>query len=107
MPLDRVPKSAALCCFEDGERGSLRICQNRHAAHFFHGHGSQVDLGAKLAGFGSNGVAVFNRKIQHPMRRYVRITMSAGRNAADKLLTVLDLEVTGRIMLAGHDFPTE
>ncbi len=79
--------------FEDGESGALRVGHDGDAADVFEVGRRHVQRGAELPGFGGRGVAIGNGEVGEPMSRGCRLAVRGGRNAADKLFTVLNVPV--------------
>jgi hypothetical protein len=92
---------------EDRRHSPLRICHHRHAAHAFDAHRLDVESSAELFGLRGRGIHIGRREIDQPVRRRMRIAMLRRRNAADKVLAVLDVQISRRIFFPSHQLPSE
>src|ERR1019366_581874 len=91
---------------KDGEHRALRVGDYGPAAHAFHGGWPIVDISPEGFGLGGRAIAIGCQKIEQPVRRDAGLR-AYGRYASNERFAVLDVQVSGRIVLAGRDLPAK
>jgi hypothetical protein len=86
----------------------LWVGHDGDAAYVLEIRGRQVEFGAEIFGFGGYGITIRDGEVGEPMSRGSRLAVRGGRNAADKLFTVLNVPiVVCGVFVFLHDAPAE
>ena len=85
---------------KEGEHGSLRIGDNRHPTDILKSSWGHQEIGAELLALSGYPVAVGGPDVCQPVGGNIRIAMSCRRNAADKMLSILNMQVAGGVGLS-------
>src|SRR6185312_12924214 len=93
-----------LKCSEKRECRALRVLQHSESSNFFRPNRADIEAGAELFGLRGGFLAIGHSEVRQPVRRGLRIGRPSGRDAADELLAIADVEISG---LAGLEFPAE
>src|SRR5260370_19506100 len=89
---------------EHGEYGALWIGKHGEAAYALQGRGRHIEFCTQLSGLSGRRVHVGDVKVNEPMRRNIL----RGRNSANELLAVLDMQIRARIFpFTRRDDPAE
>src|SRR5581483_945675 len=83
-----------LVSLKEGETGALWIGNDRKAADVLKSDGFAVHVCSELLRLSGTGITIVHQEIWHPMRRYVGRNEMSWQDAADELLSVLDVYVT-------------
>src|SRR5271157_836567 len=78
---------------EECEHGSLRVGDHGHSANVLHGRRRQIKLASELLGLVRGPVAIGTQDVGQPVGWSVGAVKFGGRDASDKMLAVLDVQV--------------
>src|SRR5271165_6108339 len=93
---------------EEREDGALRVRDDGEPQSWIGARWRNVDRGAQFLGLFGGSIAIRDKEVTQPVGRRVWVALRGGRDAADKLLAILDVQIRiDRLVLAGDELPSE
>src|ERR1051326_3608360 len=93
--------------FKQRKHRALRVRDDRPRTHIVHLPWWHQDFAAELGSFLRGCFRACHLEVKDPMWRSLRVAMLRGRNAADKIFAVFDMNVSERIFGVFHHLPAK